>query len=102
MNYLRFFILHFVTMYIYIYICNDFKIFIFYSDLLKYCKALSTEKYKRYISILLFIIIVYPCLPNSHIKYMQIRHKLSQNLHCGGFLLNPKFRPFRFGSTGIF
>ena len=58
MNYLRFFILYFVTMYIYIYICNDFKIFIFYSDLLKYCKALSTEKYKRYINILLFIIII--------------------------------------------
>ena len=57
MNYLRFFILYFVTMYIYI--CNDFKIFIFYSDLLKYCKALSTEKYKRYINILLLFLLFY-------------------------------------------
>ena len=34
---------------------------------------------------------------------MQIRHKLSQNLQWGGFRpFNPKFRIFRFGSTGIF
>ena len=59
MNYLRFFILYFVTMYIYIYICNDFKIFIFYSDLLKYCKALITEKYKRYINVLLLFLLFY-------------------------------------------
>ena len=32
MNYLRFFILYFCD-YVYMYICNDFRIFIFYSDL---------------------------------------------------------------------
>ena len=51
-----------MTIYINIYvslyiICNDFRIFIFYSDLLKYCKALSTEKYKRYINILLLLLL---------------------------------------------
>ena len=37
----------------------------------------------------------------SHKKYMLMRHKLSQNLQCGGFPFNPNFRTFRFGSTGI-
>ena len=37
----------------------------------------------------------------SHKKYMPMRHKLSQNLQCGGFPFNPNFRTFRFGSTGI-
>ena len=38
----------FVTMYMYI--CNDFR----FQTFLKYCKALRTEKDKRYINILLF------------------------------------------------
>ena len=49
----------FVTMYIYTYICNDFRIFIFFiQNFLKHCKALSTEKYKLYINILLLLLLL--------------------------------------------
>ena len=50
----------------YIYKCNDFRILFFIQTFLKHCKALSTEKYKRYINILLLLLLkldVNPFLP---------------------------------------
>ena len=57
MNYLRFFNLYFcgyVYMYIYVMIL---RFLFFIQTFLKYCKALSTEKYKRYLNILLLLLL---------------------------------------------
>ena len=64
------------------------------------CQQCGIDEFKYHISFKVYR--HSSCTPNSHIKYMQIRHKLSQNLQCGGFPFNPKFRTFWFGSTGIF
>ena len=58
MNYLRFFNLYFCD-YVYMYIYVMILRFLFFiQTFLKYCKALSTEKYKRYISILLLLLLL--------------------------------------------
>ena len=45
--------------YIYIYICVIILGFLFFiQTFLKHCKALSTEKYKRYINILLLLLLL--------------------------------------------
>ena len=57
MNYLRFFNLYFCD-YVYMYIYVMILRFLFFiQTFLKYCKALSTEKYKRYINILLLLLL---------------------------------------------
>ena len=53
-NFLRFFILYFCD-YVYIYVMI-LRFLFFIQTFLKYCKELSTEKYKRYINILFFFI----------------------------------------------
>ena len=58
MNFLRFFILYFCD-YVYIYVMI-LRFLFFIQTFLKYCKALSTEKYKRYINILLLLFIIIP------------------------------------------
>ena len=63
---------------VYMCVCNDFKIFIFYSDLLNYCKALSTEKYKRYINILLLLL--FACVQTSPISFVALAHFKGQQL----------------------
>ena len=57
MNYLRFFILYFCD-YVYIYVMI-LRFLFFIQTFLKCCKALSTEKYKRYINILLLLLLFY-------------------------------------------
>ena len=56
MNFLRFFILYFCD-YVYIYVMI-LRFLFFIQTFLKYCKALSTEKYKRYINILLLLFLL--------------------------------------------
>ena len=42
----------------YVYICNDLGFLFFIQTFLEDCKALSTEKYKRYINIFILLLLL--------------------------------------------
>ena len=50
----------------------------FIQTFLNYCKALSTEKYKRYINILLLLL--FACVQTSPISFVALAHFKGQKL----------------------
>ena len=50
----------------------------FIQTFLNYCKALSTEKYKRYINILLLLL--FACVQTSPISFVALAHFKGQQL----------------------
>ena len=58
MNYLRFLFIMYFCDYVYMYVMI-LRFLFFIQTFLKCCKALSTEKYKRYINILLLLLLFY-------------------------------------------
>ena len=51
----------------------------FIQTFLNYCKALSTEKYKRYINILL-LLLLFACVQTSPISFVALTHFKGQQL----------------------